>query len=80
MAAAINIWTREISLAKAVKPMAKSTVKPPIHSSFCTFVCAAVVVRTAMAMVGTTQATMVEINEVNLLIDVTGTNVMLSYN
>lgn len=77
-AAAINICTLEISLAKAVKPIAKSTVNPPIHISFCTFDCAAVVVKTAMAKVGTTHATIVETNDVPLLIDVTGMNVMLS--
>ena len=72
-AAAMKTWTLEISLANVVRPMAKRMVKPPIHTSFWSLESAAVVVSTAMAMVGTRQATMVDASEVALMTTETGT-------
>ena len=63
---------------KIVKPIEKSIVKPPIHSSFCRLESAAEVVRIPIAVVGSTQAIIVAMNEVALLTVAIGMSVMLS--
>lgn len=66
-AVAVKICTLDVSEVRIIRPIANSAVKPPIYNSLYRRLSA--VVRMAIAMVGSMDATMVTTPEVNRSMD-----------